>query len=205
MSDPFVHLDDEGRPCRQHAPATADRLLALATIGSGVSSFNHDIASKLQGLMMALDEIGELVEDRGDDELKQAAASAIASLAEVNQLLTANRALTRTGVCTRVALRDVVAAASRRFNVTVCGELPDGQLEGALALLAHGLGLALDIAAGPGRGRSLDVEATAAGARIELAFSTVTPAAEHAGDHLALAAFAIGQAGGTLCCTSDQR
>ncbi|MDQ3365174.1 MAG: hypothetical protein M3680_07080 [Myxococcota bacterium] len=204
MSDPFVHLDDEGRPCSQHAPAVADRLLALATVGSRVSSFNHDIASKLQGLMMALDEIGELVEEHAEGALKLAAATAIASLAEVNQLLTANRALTRTGVSTRVALRDIVAAAGRRVNVSVCGALPDGHLEGSLALLAQGLGLALDVAAGPGRGRSIDVQATTAGAHVELAFTTVPPAADHAGDHLALAAFVVAQAGGTLCCTSER-
>jgi len=54
------HLDDQGRPCTKHPSATIDELMVLAVIGSRVSGFHHDIASKLQGLMMSIDEIGEL-------------------------------------------------------------------------------------------------------------------------------------------------
>ncbi|MBA3397096.1 MAG: hypothetical protein H0T89_30990 [Deltaproteobacteria bacterium] len=203
-SDPTVHLGHLDEPCEVHEPASLDRILAFATIGSRVATFNHDIASKLQGLMMALDELTELLEAKRDPDLDRAAEAAQASLRDVNTLLTANRSLTRTTVRSRAALRDVIKHASAHLDIVVRGELPDAMLEVTLSLLQHGLGLAFDVAAGTGRGRSLTLETTLADSRIEISCATVSPPPAHAGDHLALAAFAIRHAGGELRCTADQ-
>ena len=57
------HLDEHGEVCTRHAPVPDGDLLALALVGSRAPSFHHDLASKLQGLMMAIDEIGEVAGD----------------------------------------------------------------------------------------------------------------------------------------------
>lgn len=206
-ADPTVHLGLLGAPCEAHERASLDRILALATIGSRVSTFNHDIASKLQGLMMALDELTELLEAKRDPELDRAAEAAQTSLREVNTLLSANRSLTRTATRSRAALGDVIkpAAAHININIVIDGELPDAMLEGTLSLLQHGLGLAFDVAAGTGRSRTLTLQTALVDGRVEISCATVSPPPAHAGDHLALAAFAIRHAGGELRCTPDQR
>lgn len=200
------HLDEDGHACTRHA-ANLDAILTLAAIGSRVASFNHDIASKLQGLMMALDEIGDLIarDAAPDPDLRRAVETAQLSLAEASALLTANRALTRTSVRTKAALRDVVTAATERVGVALHGELPDGEVEAVVPLLVQGLGLALDAIAGTGRARTVDVAVTRDGARVELVFAAAGEPAKTVGDALALASFILAREHGELRCGRDHR
>jgi len=126
VTDTFVHLDEDGRPCANHPPAMRDAMFALAMMGARASSFHHDIASKLQGIMMALDEISELGEQNPDADLRRATDTAQTALKELNQLLNANRALAKPPSRTRQELRALVAAAARAIDVTT--EVTDGRL-----------------------------------------------------------------------------
>ena len=62
--DALDHSGEDGAPCATHPAAELDRILALASLGARASGFNHDLASKLQGVMMALDELDEALERR---------------------------------------------------------------------------------------------------------------------------------------------
>src|SRR5581483_1744797 len=88
------HVDDAGQPCARHAPVATETLLHLAMVGSRASAFHHDCASKLQGLVMALDELGELSE-HGDPQVLRAIEAAMESTKELHALLNMNRALTK--------------------------------------------------------------------------------------------------------------
>jgi len=194
------HLDESGQPCTKH-PANLDQILTYAAIGSRVSSFNHDIASKLQGLMMALDEIGELLEGSSNGDLRRATETAQSSLQEATTMLSANRALTRTGTKTKTELRDLLRAAGDKVGVTVRGDVLNGQIEAVVPLLAHSIGLAIDAIAGTGRGRAVDVTTSRDGAHVMCAFTSTAELAKNAGDAFALAAFVVGKAGGSLRCS----
>jgi hypothetical protein len=136
---------------------TVDRdvVMQLAAIGSRQSGFNHDIASKMQGIMMALDELGELIEPLGDEDLQRAASTAVLALRELNQLLTASRALTKPQVKARVLLHELVVKGCERSGVSVRVALPDAACELGMPLALQGLALAIDVAAGTGRNREL--------------------------------------------------
>jgi hypothetical protein len=198
------HLDEDGKPCAEH-PANLEALLVYATIGSRVSSFNHDIASKLQGMMMALDEIEEMFDRLDSSDLQRATETAQGSLKEANVLLQANRALTRTSTKTRAQLRDVVRSAGERVGVDVRGNVPDGEVETVVPLLAHGLGLAIDALAGNGRSRFVDVIASRDGDRAALVFASTAEPTKTLGEALALASFVVTRANGELRCGRDRR
>lgn len=201
---PFGHVDEDGNICTQHA-ANEDAILTLATIGSRVATFNHDLASKLQGAMMALDEIEELLVQVGRPELSRATATAQQSLKEASSLLSASRSLTRSSTKTKVELRALVHAAGGNAQVEVRGEVPDGEIEAVVPLLAQGLGVALDALAGSGRGRSIDVIASRDGARASLVFVSSAQPTKSLGDALVLAAFVIARENGELHCGRDHR
>lgn len=198
------HLDEDGKPCAEH-PASLELLLVYATIGSRVSSFNHDIASKLQGMMMALDEIEEMYDRLDSSDLQRANETAQSSLREANALLQANRALTRTSTKTKAQLRDVVRSAGDRVGVDVRGTVPDGEIETVVPLLAHGLGLAIDALAGSGRSRFVDVIASREGDRATLVFASTAEPTKTLGEALALASFVVTRANGELRCGRDRR
>lgn len=197
------HKAEDGSECTEHV-ASSDALMTYAVIGSRVSAFNHDIASKLQGMMMALDEIEELCERVGDPDLRRATETAQASLKEASALLSANRSLTRTSTKTKAQLGDVVRAAGERVHVDVRGALFDGELETVVPLLVQGLALMIDAIAGAGRGRFVDVIATREGDRASLVFASTAEQVKPIGDALELAGFVIARAGGELRCARER-
>ncbi|MEJ7598470.1 MAG: hypothetical protein WKG01_11220 [Kofleriaceae bacterium] len=202
---PLVHLDDAGKPCASHPHASHDSLFALAMMGARASSFHHDIASKLQGIMMALDEISELVEQQPDADLRRATDTAAGALKELNQLLNMNRALSKPPARTRQALHELVATASRRVGVTVRGALPQTNHDVAGPAVTLAMTLVLDVAGGTGRARSVDITSAAAGNDLALTLTTSRPAPANAGESLAIAGWILGRDGGKLRCrpTSD--
>ena len=202
MSDPLVHLDDQGRPCANHPHASHDSLFALAMIGARASSFHHDIASKLQGIMMALDEISELTEQQPDADLRRATDTATGALKELNQLLNVNRALTKPPSRTRQALGELVAVASRRVGVAVRGELPQLNHDVAGPAVTLALTLALDVAGGTGRARVVDLASEVRGSTLALTLTTSRPSPGNAGESLAIAAWILARDGGSLRCGS---
>ena len=194
------HLDEHGRPCTRHAVPARDLLMALATVGSRAHGFHHDIASKLQGLMMALDEITEGLEG-GDPQLQRTAETAMVALKELNGLLNQNRALTKPPVASRIGLRELVARASERVYVTIQTELPDVMHDVGVAAIVHGLSLAFDVAAGPGRGRTLAASTTIADGQLVMALQASTSPPTNAAESLSIATFLIARDRGELRCS----
>ena len=103
------HLDEHGKVCTRHPAAAVDELLSLAIVGSRAPSFHHDLASKLQGLMMAIDEIGELTGE-GSPSVAHAIETAHTTLREVLGLLNVNRALTKAPTKSRTTLAEMMTA-----------------------------------------------------------------------------------------------
>jgi hypothetical protein len=203
VNEPLGHAGDDGQPCTRHVPVSLDTLLHFATIGSRISSFHHDIASKLQGLMMALDEISELVEPGGDTDLGRAAETAHAALKELTQIFMLNRALAKAPIRGRTTLRELAARASERVGVQPRGALPEVTVEVAVPLITQGFALAFDIAAGAGRSRSLELTASVVDARVELVLPAAPPSA-NANESLAIAAWVFAHEGGDLRCSESQ-
>jgi hypothetical protein len=197
------HLDEHGRPCTRHVVAAPD-LVALAAIGSRTSSFNHDAASKLQSLMMALDEISELV-DLGDPSLRVATETAHTALRELHQLFTANRALTKPPQRSPIRLAELVSRAADRFGVAFRGELPELEVEAGPPAMTHALALVLDLCAGAGaHGRTVELAVTIEPARVGLAITGVAGAIARSPQEravvLSLASFLIARDHGELRC-----
>jgi hypothetical protein len=198
------HLDETGRPCTRHPELREDNLLAFAMLGARASSFHHDIASKLQGLMMALDEISELVEMRPDPDIRRAAETAHAALTDLNQLLGGNRALTKPPVRSNAKLGELVVRASERVGVNVRGASPDAAVVVAVPAFTHALTLAIDAAAGVGRNRNIVFEVVASAGCVELLFGMATPAAPNISELLALASWLLARDDAELRCGADK-
>jgi hypothetical protein len=192
------HLDETGKPCARHAAVSQDVLLAYAAIGSRVSGFHHDAASKLQSLMMAIDEITELA----NDDVRSAAATASTALRDLHQLLTVNRALAKAPQRKPTAVRELVARAAERNGVKTRGELPAANVQIALASVAHALSIAFDIAAGPPQGvRTVEVTCTQAERLVlELSASAALYTPPNANELVALASFLLRREDATLAC-----
>lgn len=165
-------------------------MLALALVGSRAPGFNHDCASKLQSLMMAIDEIGELADAR-DAAMLRALETAASSLRELNALLNANRALTKTPVRTATTLRELFAKASERVSVRIVGDVPERAIEVAMPAVTHALAMLIDLASelGP-RGRQITIED-----------GIVKSAKQASPETLEIATFAFARDGGALVVT----
>jgi hypothetical protein len=203
------HRDETGQLCTRHASVTPERLLELATHGSRMPGFHHDAASKLQSLVMALDEISELT-SQADSDLRLAVDTAATALRELQQLFTANRALAKAPQRTRIALSEVFTRASERAGVQIRGEQASSDVRVAVPSIIHALALVLDVAAGPSHlGRVVQVTSEATSERIVTTFAGPAAAAAKlaatASEALAIATFAISREGGQLSCSASER
>lgn len=215
---PGDHVDETGARCARHPAIAPASLYQLAMVGSRAPAFHHDCASKLQGLVMALDELTELTEN-GDPQLIRAVETALEASRELNALLNLNRTLTRPATRAAIALDELVARAAERVGVALRGAHASGagvMVHVGVAPMIHALSLAIDAAAGSGRGRTLAVTTTlgttlgttppappVTGA-VELALHTSPLQAPSAGEAVAIAGFVIARdGGGRLWCSSS--
>lgn len=191
------HLDESGQPCTRHAQISSDSLLAFAAVGSRVSSFHHDMASKLQSLMMSLDEIGELVE--GD--VRQVVDTAQGSLRELHNLVMVNRALTKAPARKRTPLRELTALAAGRAGMRLRGEVPAVDVNVASPSITHALALVFDLVGGPVSGvRMAEIVHRTEGGSIVLELSGSETPSVQANELLALASFLLRREDGALAC-----
>jgi hypothetical protein len=193
------HLDEEGAPCAHHGAAAPEVLLQLAMVGSRAPAFHHDCASKLQGLVMALDELSELTEN-GDPQLVRAIEAASDASRELNALLNTNRALTKPAARTPIALKVLLAGAAHRVAVTLQGTLPDAMVNVTVPAATHALALAFDVAAGTGRARTLAVVATVGAREVDIAMPAAPAQPSNASESIAIATFVMARDGGRLWC-----
>lgn len=203
MNDIPGHVDETGAPCARHGAIALSSLYQLAMVGSRAPAFHHDCASKLQGLVMALDELTELTEN-ADPQVTRAVETALEASRELNALLNFNRTLTRPAARAPIALAELVARAGERAGVALRGALPDSVMVAVgIAPMLHALTLVIDVAAGSGRGRSLAVSAAPVASGVELALEVSPVQAPNAGDALAIASFVVARdGGGRLWCTA---
>jgi hypothetical protein len=198
------HVDETGAPCARHPAISPASLYQLAMVGSRAPAFHHDCASKLQGLVMALDELTELTEN-GDPQLIRAVETALEASRELNALLNLNRTLTRPAARTVIALDELVARAAERVGVALRGAPPAGVMVNVgVAPMIHALSLAIDAAAGTGRGRTLAIGGTPVDDAVELTMQSSPLQAPTAGEAIAIAGFVVVRdGGGRLWCTSS--
>ena len=192
------HPDETGEPCSRHVPIASDTLLAHAAAGTRLSSFHHDVASKLQSLMMSLDEINEVAEG----EVRQAAETAQGALRELHHLVMANRALTKVPQRKRTPLREVVTAASMRAGMKVRGEVPAVDVQIAAPSITHALALIFDLVAGPVSGpRAAEVSHRSDSGRVALELTGAEPTpSTQTNELLAVASFMLRREDGALAC-----
>jgi hypothetical protein len=192
------HLDETGAPCTRHGPIDNDVLLAYAAVGSRVSGFHHDAASKMQSLMMALDEIAELA----NDDVRGPAATASSALRDLHQILTVNRALAKAPQRKPTPVRELLARAAERHGVKVVGEIANTNAQVALASTAHALAMLLDLTAGAMQGERTVNLACTVGDRLSLDLSATTEMLNlpNVNELVAIASFLLGREDGSLRC-----
>lgn len=199
------HLDEAGEPCTSHAPVRPDVMHTLTLVGSRASGFNHDLASKLQGLLMTLEDLAERLGARGEPELHRSASDAFAMTQELVGLVTASRALTRPPSPGRRTLRELIAASCERAGVELRAELVEAEVEVSTPHVIQAIALAIEVAAGPGRGRALESTCQRVGAgQIEIVLSAAKKTTSFASEYLALAAESLRRHGGDLRCGADR-
>jgi len=196
------HLDEHGEPCTRHTPASSENIFALALLGSSIPSFHHDVASKLQGLMMALDEITELTES-GD--VRSTATNASDTVRDLGKLLTANRSLAHPPRRDKHSISKLVGLAAERIGVRVQANVPTIEVEVGQLGITHAFALVLDLAAGPVQlGRAVDIAVVTEAASVALVVTgppaALQPLPANFSEVMALAAFALGREGGELRC-----
>jgi hypothetical protein len=196
------HRDESGNPCTRHVPASDDALLALAAIGSRMPGFHHDCASKLQSLMMTVEELGEVAQT---DDLRQVIEGAAQALRELNELFAHNRALAKAPAPRRALLSDLVRASAARAGVKLRGDAGAYEIETAAPALIHALAMVLDVVAGPGNlGRTVELTVSSDDHTVLLDVAGPPQAsakpAPNTSEILAIASFVVGREGGELRC-----
>jgi hypothetical protein len=185
--------------------AVAEReLLDLALLGSRARGFNHDVASKLQSLMMAVDELSELAETI---EARAAATAATTAVKELTNLFMMNRALGKAPQRRPTPVAEIFARAAERSGVKTAGELATCNVDIALPSIVHACAVILDLAAGPlAHGRTVEITGAAKDHVLEVVVTGPpnTPLPANAGDVLSLASFALVREGGELRCGVDR-
>jgi len=208
-----IHRDDKGLPCTQHVP-DPNVLMVFAALGERTASFHHDVASKLQRLVFALDELEEL--GASDPDVQRIALSSSVVLRELQQLFMAQRELSRPLDRVRVPLRAILQRVVRECGAAEIEPLAasaDVELEASVPSLAHALEIVIELCAASGyRGRSdrtvaLSVSTTATHAVVTIARPDGIAAPESSGlaESLAVAAFEVARDGGELRCHGDTR
>ncbi len=92
-----------------------NQLMRQATLGALTSSLLHDMASLVQALSCALEEISALADDSGSQEMKQAVADASSAGQEAVQLFVTMRKFIRAGEVQpkQIRLEDLISRAVR--------------------------------------------------------------------------------------------
>jgi hypothetical protein len=194
------HLDEEGKPCTRH-PAADDKLLAYAAVGTRISGFHHDAASKLQSLVMALDEISELIGE-AESDMRTATDTAQTAVRQLHSLLSVNRALAKAPQLTRSMLPDLLQRAADRHAVKLRGEVPAIEVSVAPPSMTHAFALLLDMLAGPpAQGRHIEVDVQTDGDRATITLTGKVDATHaNVNELITVAAFMIGREDGRLRC-----
>src|SRR6185369_1001952 len=124
-------------------------------------------------------------------QLTSAVEIALESMHGIHALLNANRALTKPPQRTEIALGDLVGRAAERAGVALRGTLPEAMVTVAVPATTHALALAIDVAGGARRGRTLVVDAAIVAREVELVLHATNPSPADASEALAIATFVV--------------
>ena len=198
------HLDEDGKPCARHPAPSVESVLQLATVGSRMPSFHHDAASKLQSLMMAIDELSEIAEAGTDSDLQRAAATAMASLRELQTMFNTNRALTRAPQPVKISLGELIGRAAERAGLVVQGDVPAVHVDANVSALTHAFAVVFDLAAGAIKlGRAVVISTAQDNGHVTLTVRAPAgskPVMTQPSEMIAIATFAIRRDRGDLRC-----
>jgi C4-dicarboxylate-specific signal transduction histidine kinase len=201
-----THLDHAGKPCAEH-PARIDDLLGLATLGATAFSVLHDVASGLQALAAAIDELEAYSETaEPNEELRAAIVAASSALQSTNKLFVDARRAVRGGGHLRDVIRidSLVQRAIDRADARVApmDSPPATEVAVLIPIMTHIIASLIDTAAGTGRA---EVAVSDAGDQVEVAIRAVEPERPPlgVGTTLAIAAGVISDHGGSLQCDRD--
>ena len=196
------HVDESGQPCTRHVPSN-ETLLGWAAVGSRVSGFHHDTASKLQSLMMALDEATDLLGDARPD-VQRALETAVAALRDIHALLTENRALAKAPQRKPTQLSELLERAANRYGVKLVGERAAVAVVVAPPSTVHAFGLLVDLLAGSPQGsRTVEFAVDIAGdaAKVSLGGTPSEHASPTSNEAIAIVAFLLAREDGRLACS----
>jgi hypothetical protein len=200
-----IHLGRDGHPCDEH-PARVDDLLGLATLGAAAFSVMHDVASGLQALAAAIDELEALADTEGSEETRAAVAAASSALAQTNKMFVDARHAISGGNRIRDAARvDLLVQKAIDRADARCPPLrgaPTAEIAAVIPILTHVISSLIDTAAGSGHA---EVTVTADGDEVEIGIRATEPEnpPRSVGGTLAIAAGVIADHGGTLRCDRD--
>jgi hypothetical protein len=194
------HTTDTGAACERHAPRAED-LIGPATLGATCFAALHDLASGLQAISAAVDELDATV--GADPRLR----------ALVDAVIEANETATAMFVAMRNTVRDpgrrrqsveighLVRRATQQASgaSTIAGAVPVGDVEVAIPVVAQVLATLIDAA-----GKDAEVTAALGGTATDVAIVIAAAAAAEPpttiGATLAIAARALEAQGGTVAC-----
>jgi hypothetical protein len=202
VTETCAHLDEDGKPCTKHAVAD-DGLLPWAAVGSRISGFHHDTASKLQSLMMAVDEANDILGDERP-EVRTALDTATAALRDIHGLLTENRALAKAPQRKTTPVAGLLERAATRHGVKLVGERGVAAVHVAPPSIVHALSMLLDMSAGSlqsTRTVELSVTGDAADVQIRIAGAPIEAGKPMLNESIAVAAFLLAREDGSLRCT----
>ena len=201
------HLDEDGNPCTRHAAPVVETMLGLAMVGSRTPAFHHDTASKLQSLVMAIDEIGEIADVMAHPDLQRASATALTALRDLHAMFNANRALARPPQATRISIGELIGRAAERASVAIHGDIPADAIEVNVAAMTHAFAVLFDLAAGVIKlGRTIVMTRTPAAGVVELVIRPpegATHSPPRTTELLSVATFVLRRDRGDLRCTKD--
>lgn len=194
------HVDESGGPCANHAPLRPEVMLTLALVGTRASGFNHDLASKLQGLLMTLEDLVERLAERGEPALLRAAQEASTAAQDIAALVTVSRQITRNPGPSLRSLRELLDASCERAGVPLAAELPEVEVEIIVPHVMHALSLVIEVAGGPGRARALESSCRVIAGRVELQLLAAKQTTSFASEYLALAGAILRRDRGDVRC-----
>jgi len=201
------HERETGDPCDRHVARVED-LVAPATLGVSCFGALHDLASALQAIGAAVEELDAAITDPALRSLVQVAIEANDRAIE---LFVASRNILRdpAGRKTRIAVSALIDRAGQRSaRRPVVGSVAPGSVEVAVPVIAHVL--ASILAAADGADEPARITAVAAddgrSVAIVVSHATTTPLPSTIGTTLAIAAHAVETHGGSVRCgTHDGR
>jgi hypothetical protein len=196
----MAHTTEAGTPCAAHAPR-ADDLLAPAALGSACFASLHDLASAMQSIGAAIDELDATITDPA---LRPLVEAAIEANEKATQMFVATRGVIRDPAKRKekVALAALINRASHQAAAKpgIAGTLPTATVEVAVPIIAMTLAHLIDAATAAAGAPEVTAWFVDGAVAIAITAAAAAPAPASIGATLAIAARAVETHGGSVTC-----